>query len=132
MGFLDKITKAFTGKDAPSDENSVWNLISSSEEIEELILASNKRTQIVFKHSPSCGVSFFAMRNLNTPEILENENIDLHLINVIRHRSISQAFAAKADVRHESPQIFILKDEKVIWHASHNLVNAKNVIDNLG
>lgn len=128
MGFLDKITKAFTGVEAPAEENSIWNLVSSKEEIEELLMASNERIQIVYKHSPSCGVSYFALRNLNNPELLGNDDLDFHLIDVINERSLSMSFAETVGIRHESPQIFVISDGKVQWHASHNSVNAENVL----
>ena len=116
MGFLDKITKAFTGEDTLSEENGVWNIISTNEELEAILLASNERTQVVFKHSPSCGVSYFALRHLNDPQLFENNEID---------------FAMRVGVRHESPQIFVVKDGEVKWHASHNSVNAKNVLEHI-
>mgnify|MGYP003626974307 FL=1 len=131
MGFLDKITKAFTGEDTLSEENGVWNIISTNEELEAILLASNERTQVVFKHSPSCGVSYFALRHLNDPQLFENNEIDLHLIDVINQRSLSMDFAMRVGVRHESPQIFVVKDGEVKWHASHNSVNAKNVLEHI-
>ncbi len=128
MGFLEKLTKTFTGVEAPSEEESVWNHISSEEEIVKILKSSNERKQVVYKHSPSCGVSYFALRNLNDQELLGNPEIDFHLIDVISERSVSKSFAEKVKVRHESPQIFVIKNEEVIWHASHNSVNAKNVL----
>lgn len=124
--------KNLFGGNSSNTENSIWETVESVEDLDKIFLVSLERPQIIFKHSTNCGVSFFVMRNLNTPEIYENDQIDLHLIDVIRNRSISQVFAERIDVRHESPQIFIIKDGEVIWHASHNLVNAKNVIENLG
>lgn len=131
MGIFDKITKAFTGVEAPSEENTVWNMISSNQEIEQMIEESSTRTQIVYKHSPSCGVSYFALRNLNDPKLLENDEVDFHLIDVINNRSVSIKFAEMMRVRHESPQIFVIKDGKVLWHDSHNSVHAKNVLEHI-
>lgn len=131
MGIFDKITKAFTGVEAPSEENTVWNMISSNQEIEQMLEKSHTRTQIVYKHSPSCGVSYFALRNLNDPNLLENDELDFHLIDVIYDRAVSKAFAEKMGIRHESPQIFVIKNGKVLWHDSHNSVHAKNVLEHI-
>ena len=128
MGFLDKIANALSATENSSEKESIWNSINSEEEIDKILKLSNERIQIIYKHSPSCGVSYFALRNLNNPELLENPEIDFYLIDVISQRPISGRFAEKVNVRHESPQIFVIKNEEVIWHASHNSVNAKNVL----
>lgn len=130
MSFLGNIINRFTSSDDP-DKDTNWNIIGSKEEMESIISLSKERIQLVFKHSPNCGVSFFAMRSLNTPEIINNQDIDLNLIDVIGHRNISKLFAEKTGIRHESPQVFLLKNAEVIWYDSHNAVNAKNVMSNL-
>lgn len=131
MGFFKKISNALSSGPATGPDPEIWRRVTSDEDVESILSASNSRPQIVFKHSTSCGVSFFAMRSLNTPEILENQNIDLHLIDVIQQHSISQGFAEKVNIRHESPQIFVLKNGEVHWHGSHNSVNAKNVLNHI-
>ena len=131
MGFFKKISNALTSDLTIGSGQDTWNNMTSEDEMEQALKASNSRPQIVFKHSSSCGISFFAKRSLDTPELLENEEIDLHLIDVIRARSVSMAFAERMGIRHESPQIFVLKNGKVQWHDSHNSVNAKNVLSNI-
>jgi len=128
MGFFDKIVKSFTGVETPSEKDSVWNHIETEEEIESVILDSKKRVQVVYKHSPSCGVSYFALNNLDHPELFGNKDIDLHLIDVIKGRSVSKIFAEQIGVRHESPQVIVITDGSVKWHGSHNSVNAENVL----
>ena len=131
MGFFKKISNALWSEQTTGSNQDIWQRVASEEDVEQILSASNSRSQIVFKHSSSCGVSFFAKRNLDTPEILENNDIDLHLIDVIRERSTSLSFAEKVGIRHESPQIFVLKNGEVQWHGSHASVNAKNVLSNI-
>lgn len=131
MGFFKKIAQALSSEQATGSNQEVWRKVASEEDVDQILSASNFRPQIVFKHSSSCGISFFAKRSLDTPKLLENEDVDLHLIDVIRERSISLAFAERMGIRHESPQIFVLKNEEVQWHDSHNSVNAKNVLSNI-
>ena len=131
MSIIDRISQIFTSDQRSNDYSKTWNQILSKEDIAGIFDSSKAKTQVVFKHSSSCGISFFAMRSLNTPELLENEHIDLHLIDVIHQRSTSQDFAEKVNIRHESPQIFVIKDGEITWHGSHNSVNAKNVLSNI-
>lgn len=131
MGLFSKISTALSSAHAEESDKKVWQRVSSDEDIEQILSVSKSRPQIVFKHSSSCGISFFAKRSLDTPELLENKEVDLHLIDVIRERSVSMAFAERMGIRHESPQIFVLKNGEVQWHDSHNSVNAKNVLSNI-
>ncbi len=129
MGIFDKIGKAFSSDYDDSEKKQYWKPVRTLENIEEMMLTSNEKIQIVFKHSTSCGVSFFAMKGLNIPEILESEQFDLNIIDVIRDRQVSLSFAERVNVKHESPQLFILKDGEVKWHGSHHLVSANNLMN---
>jgi bacillithiol system protein YtxJ len=53
------------------------------------------------------------------------------LIVVQRSRDVSTAVAEKTGIRHESPQALVLKNSKVVYHASHYDVTAKDVETNL-
>ena len=57
MGFLDR----FFDNSKP-DENSFWNVISSETQIDEIILLSEDKPQIILKPSNKCGTSFFAKK----------------------------------------------------------------------
>ncbi len=126
MSFLDKLGSIFNSS-PNSDAHQLWHELESEEQFDEIMMASNEKTQIVFKHSPRCSVSFFAMKNLNDIEFWAAHNVDLHLIDVIRNRELSLAFGDKVSVRHESPQLFVIKNAEVIWHGSHNAVNTGSV-----
>lgn len=130
MDFFKTIGNMFSTADK-SAEVEVWQEVVTEEDITSIFESSKQKPQIVLKHSSSCGISFFAMKSLNIPEIIDNDNIDLHLIDVIRHRTISHSFAEKVSVRHESPQVFVIKNGEIKWHGSHNSVNSKNVLDHI-
>lgn len=123
MGFLDSIF----GGDAPR-EQGFWNQLSEAGNVDEVFLASNNTPQIILKHSYRCGTSYFAKKNLESIEKEDFKDSELHLIDVIRSRAISNYLADKAGVRHESPQVFVIKKGEVVWHASHGMVTADNLI----
>ena len=41
------------------------------------------------------------------------------MIEIQRARPVSIALAERTGVRHESPQALLLRDARVVWHASH-------------
>lgn len=127
MGFFDSIFGS-----EPSQQYETWKHLSAQEEVDEVFLASNETAQIILKHSNSCGTSYFAKKNLESITKEELGSTSLHLIDVIRSRPVSNYLADKAGVRHESPQVFIIKNGEVVWNASHGMVTAQNVLQALG
>ena len=65
------------------------------------------------------------MRRLNMVEVLAGET--WVYIDVVMQRNLSLALAEEIGVRHESPQLILWKDGKVIAHASHNRVTEDTV-----
>src|SRR5258705_1515984 len=97
--------------------------ISEKEALENLLTDSRERPVVVFKHSNSCPISAAAYREM------ENVDGDVGLIDVLRARDVSRELAELTGVRHESPQVIILRDGKAVWNASHYDVKAGAVAD---
>tara|TARA_R110000868_G_scaffold383578_6_gene650643 strand:- start:20729 stop:21112 length:384 start_codon:yes stop_codon:yes gene_type:complete len=127
MGFLDK----FLGS-AQEKKEEIWFQISTTQEADGVINASNKKTQVILKHSNSCGVSFFAKKGLDSIPPEDLSNAEMYIVDVIRDRNLAYYLADRFSIRHESPQVLVIKNEKVIWHGSHNEVNDKNLLQALG
>jgi bacillithiol system protein YtxJ len=78
---------------------------------------------LIYKHSPYCSLSFVAeeqVRNFAGQE----DAIPVTMIDVVRQRSMSDAIEDATGVRHESPQVLLVRDGSVAWHASHRRVTA--------
>lgn len=52
-------------------------------------------------------------------KLAAEDGLTLELVDVLSQRPLSQAIEAKFGVRHESPQVLIIEDGQVVWHASH-------------
>ena len=57
-------------------------------------------------------------------EKLEGVNI----LEVQSARDVSREFANRTGIRHETPQVIILRDGKAVWNASHFDVRAADVM----
>lgn len=99
--------------------------LSTPDQFDALLAASADHPVVIFKHSPTCGTSAMAYDELS--DLLEGDGADVHLLDVLRSRPLSQAVAARLGVRHESPQVLILKDGAVRWQGSHYRVTADAV-----
>lgn len=132
MGLLDAIAGAFSGNgDKDTDSGFDWQPIESTEQVDEVLLASNTDTRIIFKHSPRCATSYFARNDLEKYPKEETESLVFHMIDVIRHREVSRYLADRVEVRHESPQVFVICNGEVVWHGSHHHVQSDNIRENL-
>ena len=92
--------------------------IAAPADLDVLIERSRVEPIVIFKHSPTCGTSAQAYDELAS-YLLEDDAHEVHLIDVLRNRALSQALAARVQVRHESPQLLVLKNGSVAWHGSH-------------
>lgn len=94
--------------------------ITTVEEWDDILNKSNEKDQIILKHSTTCHVSSNALKEYeaylkNNP----NENIDYTMVKVRESRPVSNKIEADLDVKHESPQIIYIKDQKKYWSATH-------------
>ena len=95
--------------------------IRSPEKLDELFEQSNEKPIVLFKHSLTCPISS------GVYEEIANADADINVVVVQTARNISNAIADKTGVRHETPQAIVLKDGKVVYHASHYDVTAEDV-----
>ena len=49
------------------------------------------------------------------------------LVIVQQARSVSDEIEARTGIEHETPQVFIIRDGKVLWTASHGQIKAEAV-----
>jgi bacillithiol system protein YtxJ len=95
---------------------------------DSLLSESGQRPTVLFKHSPTCGISAHVHHNLMALVRDENLDADWYVISVRTHRDVSDAIAARLKVWHASPQVIVLRDGAVIWHGSHFGVSATSVL----
>ena len=89
--------------------------------LESLLADSNQKPVIVFKHSNTCSISARAYREL------EKIEAPVNILEVQSAREISRELANLTGVRHETPQVIVLRDGKAVWNASHFDVTASDV-----
>lgn len=82
-------------------------------------------TYIIYKHSPTCSLSMKAMSEMKTVE--EEKIIDIYILDVLNTWDLKYDIETDLEIRHESPQVLIFKNTKLIDHASHQSVTARRV-----
>ncbi len=71
----------------------------------------------IFKHSSTCPVSSAAYDEVAA--FLATRDLPLGLVVVQEARPVSNWLATRLAYVHQSPQAFLVKNGKVLWHASH-------------
>src|SRR5690348_5798834 len=98
--------------------------IQDQQSLDRLFAESKQRPVLLFKHSNSCPISSRAYREMEKLD-------DVNLLEVQTTRELSREVAAITGVRHETPQVIVLKEGKAVWNASHFEVNANPVSEAL-
>ncbi len=86
---------------------------------------------VLFKHSTACPVSWAAHSQVNRFR-LHHPDIPVHILHVIKNRPVSLSVAEMTGVRHESPQILVLRKGAVAATASHGNITEAHLAEMLG
>lgn len=100
-----------------------WTTLSSLTQLEDL--AASGQAFAVLKHSTRCSVSSMAKRNLEFDFDTAPADSTIYYLDLIALRELSNYIAEKWQVRHESPQILVLKGEECLYNASHQDIELK-------
>jgi bacillithiol system protein YtxJ len=97
--------------------------ITDTKAFEELLTRSKERPVVIFKHSMTCTISASAYQQMAR---FEGE---VALVEIQRARELSREIEDRTGVAHESPQVIVLRNAQVVWHASHSKVEAEAVAE---
>lgn len=92
----------------------------------EILNASGRH--IVFKHSPRCGISSMILRRFEQSDYFKSSKDSFWIVDVLSFRNISTQIANVVNVTHESPQVLLIADGKLLHHASHSNINADLIL----
>ncbi|MFM9909935.1 MAG: monothiol bacilliredoxin BrxC family protein, partial [Chitinophagaceae bacterium] len=77
-----------------------WNILTTEEQLADLLQKSFARPQVIFKHSTRCNISSTAKNRLE--KIEAPAYIDFHYLDLIAYRTLSTKIADDLHVYHES------------------------------
>jgi bacillithiol system protein YtxJ len=62
-------------------------------------------------------------------ECKEAQAVDVCRVVVQEARDVSQAVASKTGVRHESPQVLLIRDGQCVWNTAHRNITMETLKD---
>ena len=105
-----------------------WINVDSVQQLTEILEKTTDKTNLFFKHSTRCSISSMALK-LFESDWKNIENVDCYFIDLISFRDVSNTIAQKTNIEHQSPQVIVLKNNNVIYHASHQSIDAKKILN---
>lgn len=96
-----------------------WIPLVSTGQLSEIMERSVALPCFIFKHSISCSISSLSKHRLEQYWDLNDGEAEFYFLDLIRHRDVSALVAGAFDVRHESPQILLIRNGRCIYNTSH-------------
>lgn len=127
MGILNKLFGKGNKVELKEAKEAPWIPLSTLDQLEAIKEKSTGKSQIIFKHSTTCGISRMVINRFNEEYHLSRESVDLYYLDLHNYRSISNKVADLFQVRHESPQILVIKNGVVVAHDSHGGISQLNL-----
>lgn len=90
-----------------------------------LLDQSEREPVFLFKHSTACPISAGAMARVREHLAHPRQGTPpFFLLKVIESRALAQESARRLGVKHESPQLILVRDRRAVWHTSHHRITA--------
>mgnify|MGYP002396452785 CR=1 FL=1 len=80
---------------------------------------SEGRLRVIFKHSTRCGLSGMMLRRFQQNWNQARDQADFYLLDLVKHRELSDEIARRFKIPHQSPQVLILEGDQVRDQDSH-------------
>lgn len=123
MNTLEKKLGQETGVSATAVR---WIKLETELQMEEIKSNSNQKLQLIFKHSTRCIISKMALKQFEK-EYDFADQMDLYLLDLLQNRDISNQIATNYDIQHQSPQLILIQNSKVIYNVSHENIEASTL-----
>jgi bacillithiol system protein YtxJ len=89
----------------------------------DMILSPDAGPVAIYKHSTQCGLSDSAIEEVQAFEAKHPAAGTLYYLDLLAHRDISNAIAQRLGIRHESPQVIVLKEGKPVAVLNHRAIH---------
>ncbi|HRH26872.1 MAG TPA: bacillithiol system redox-active protein YtxJ [Parcubacteria group bacterium] len=104
------------------------NKLRKTSHFSEILEESEKNPVIIYKHSNSCGLS--TQTEIEIRNALDNEiiKIPVYIVVVQEMPVLSKNIETFLNIKHESPQVIVLKKGKVTYNKSHHDIKPTDFI----
>ena len=96
-------------------------VLSTEAELEAAVADSFEQPVVLLKHSKWCGRSQQIIE-ATLGELETLSQVGCRVLIVQNHRALSNVVARRFNIRHETPQVVVIRNGQVTWHAAHSQI----------
>ena len=104
-----------------------WIHLTDEDQIQNIIVRSQEKPQVIFKYSKRCYLSEVVFGRLQKDCC--PEQIDFYFLDLLAYRNISNKVSETFGVDHQSPQILLIKDGECIFDESHSEISMEEILE---
>jgi len=119
MNLFRKIIKKREREENNQKSMIRWIPLTALSQIATLKEASKATPVVIFKHSTRCGISNMVLKQFEKSFDEELSTLKVYYLDLLNYRPISDEVGYTFQVLHQSPQLIVVKDEKMVANASH-------------
>ncbi len=123
MGLFKNMFGGSSPKESKESEKLPWIALQSLEQLNEIEEKSKTKTQLIFKHSTTCGISRMVINMFKDNYDFSEEDFDLYYLDLHAYRDVSNETGFKFQVLHQSPQLLVIKNGVAVAHSSHGAIS---------
>src|SRR4051812_48503584 len=106
-----------------------WIHLTDVDQLQNLIVRSQEKPQVIFKYSNRCSLSEIVFSRLQ--KNCCPEHMDFYFLDLITYRELSDKIAETFKVRHHSPQILLIKEGECIFDESHSDISMEEIMEHV-
>jgi bacillithiol system protein YtxJ len=106
-----------------------WITLETETQLEDIRQRSTERPQVIFKHSTRCSTSALVKSRLERGSQPPGKDIEFYYLDLLNYRPISNKIAETFQVRHESPQILVIRNGECIYDESHLGISMDDILE---
>ena len=113
--------------DYPSPPTIVWTDLTQINQLDQLITESAATPVVIFKHSTRCDLSAAMLMRFERTYEFNETALKPVFLDLRQFREVSDEISSRFGVVHQSPQLLLIKDKKVVYSANHDDIFAKSL-----
>lgn len=104
-----------------------WINLTTMSELYKIKEDSYQNPQFIFKHSTRCSISKMVLSRFESTN--DSVSLSVYLLDLLNYRDLSNQIADDFNVKHESPQLLVIKVGECYKHSSHTSIHQLNLFE---
>ena len=104
-----------------------WINLTTMSELYKIKKDSYQSPQFIFKHSTRCSISKMVLSRFDSAN--DSASLSVYLLDLLNYRYLSNQIADSFNIKHESPQLLLIKDGECYKHSSHTSIHQHNLFE---